>query len=62
MRVSSSRVNSRASRFHAGDLTISVGDAADYRHADASVYAGDLSASAFGVNKDGVFRSFDSNR
>jgi hypothetical protein len=44
---------------HAGDLTISVGDAADYKHADASVYAGDLSASAFGVNKDGLFRSFD---
>ena len=44
---------------HAGDLTISVGDAADYKHADASVYAGDLSASAFGVNKEGLFRSFD---
>jgi hypothetical protein len=44
---------------HAGDLTISVGDAADYKHADASVYAGDLSASAFGVSKDGLFRSFD---
>ena len=46
---------------HAGDLTISVGDAADYKHADASVYAGDLNASAFGVNKDGLFRSFDKN-
>ncbi len=44
---------------HAGDLTISVGNAADYKHADASVYAGDLSASAFGVSKDGLFRSFD---
>ncbi len=44
---------------HAGDLTISVGDAADYKHADGSVYAGDLSASAFGVTKDGLFRSFD---
>ena len=44
---------------HAGDLIISVGDAAEYRHADASVYAGDLSASAFGVSKDGLFRSFD---
>lgn len=44
---------------HAGDLVISVGDAADYRHADASVYAGDLSARAFGVSKDGLFRSFD---
>jgi hypothetical protein len=44
---------------HAGDLTISIGNAADYKHADASVYAGDLSASAFGVSKDGLFRSFD---
>jgi len=44
---------------HAGDLTISVGNPADYKHADASVWAGDLSASAFGVTKDGLFRSFD---
>lgn len=44
---------------HAGDLTISVGNPSDYKHADASVYAGDLSASAFGVTKDGLFRSFD---
>ena len=44
---------------HAGDLTIFVGNPADYKHADASVYAGDLVASAFGVTKDGLFRSFD---
>ncbi|HYM07342.1 MAG TPA: hypothetical protein VEU11_12345 [Terriglobales bacterium] len=44
---------------HAGDLTIAVGSAADYKHADASVYAGDLTATPFGVNKDGLFRSFD---
>jgi hypothetical protein len=44
---------------HAGDLTIEVGNPADYRHADASVYAGDLTASAFGVTKDGLFRSFN---
>jgi len=44
---------------HAGDLTISVGNPADYKHADGSVWAGDLSASAFGVTKDGLFRSFD---
>ena len=44
---------------HAGDLTIAVGNAADYKHADASVYAGDLTATAFGVNKDGLFSSFD---
>jgi len=46
---------------HAGDLTIAVGAASDYKHADASVYAGDLNATAFGVNKDGLFRSFDKN-
>ena len=44
---------------NAGDLTISVGNPADYKHADAGVWAGDLSASAFGVTKDGLFRSFD---
>jgi hypothetical protein len=43
---------------HAGDLTISVGNANDYRHADASVKAGDLNAGAFGVNNGGLFRSF----
>ncbi|HUJ20174.1 MAG TPA: hypothetical protein VLX58_01575 [Bryobacteraceae bacterium] len=43
---------------HAGDLTIAVGNPADYKHADASIWAGDLDASAFGVNKDGLFRSF----
>lgn len=46
---------------HAGDLTIEVGQARDYAHADASVLAGDLTASAFGVNKDGLFRSFEKN-
>jgi hypothetical protein len=44
---------------HAGDLTISVGDAAHYKHADASVGAGDLNAVPFGVNKGGLFRSFN---
>ncbi len=44
---------------HAGDLTIAVGRAGDYSHADASVLAGDLNAPAFGVNKDGLFRSFE---
>ena len=44
---------------HAGDLAIEVGNPADYSHTDASVYAGDLNASAFGVSKDGLFRSFN---
>jgi hypothetical protein len=42
----------------AGDLTIDVGNPADYAFAEASVKAGDLHASAFGVNKGGLFRSF----
>jgi len=46
---------------HAGDLTIAVGHAADYAHADASVLAGDLTAPAFDVNKGGLFRSFEKN-
>jgi hypothetical protein len=43
---------------HAGDVTIDVGAAADYRHVDASVLTGDLEASAFNVSKSGLFRSF----
>lgn len=42
----------------AGDLTISVGNPADYSHADAAVWAGDLIAAPFGIEKDGLFRSF----
>ena len=43
----------------AGDLKIDVGRAEDYRKVDASLWAGDLKASAFRVSKDGLFRSFD---
>jgi hypothetical protein len=46
---------------NAGDLIIDVGDPASYRHVEASVLAGDLVASAFGVTKDGLFRSFDND-
>lgn len=46
---------------HAGNLDIAVGNATDYRHADASVMAGDLSAPAFAVDKGGLFRSFQKN-
>lgn len=42
----------------AGELNIEVGDADDYHEVKASVYTGDLNASAFGVNKGGLFRSF----
>ncbi|HMF94119.1 MAG TPA: hypothetical protein VKE96_07495 [Vicinamibacterales bacterium] len=43
----------------AGDLRIDVGRAEDYRTVDASLWAGDLKASAFQVVKEGLFRSFD---
>jgi hypothetical protein len=44
---------------HAGDLTIDVGRAEDYRRVDASLWAGDLDALPFNVSKGGLFRSFD---
>ena len=43
----------------AGDLRIDVGRAEDYRAVHASLWAGDLKASAFQVVKEGLFRSFD---
>ena len=45
-------------KLSAGQLTIEVGDAKDYRDAEASVYTGELDASPFGVSKAGLFRSF----
>jgi hypothetical protein len=42
----------------AGDLIIYVGKPDLYRVAEASLMAGDLNASPFGVVKDGLFRSF----
>jgi hypothetical protein len=44
---------------HAGDLTISVGDAADYAHVDASVFSGNINAAPFGESHGGLFRSFE---
>ena len=43
----------------AGDLRIDVGRADDYNKVDASLWAGDLKASAFHIFKEGLFRSFD---
>ena len=43
----------------AGQLTMAVGEPDDYSHVDASVSTGDLNASAFKVEKGGLFRSFD---
>ena len=44
---------------YAGDLSIDVGDAKQYKEVHASVTTGDLDASAFHVSKGGLFRSFD---
>jgi hypothetical protein len=43
---------------HAGDLSIDVGQASDYKHVDASVITGDISAAPFDENHGGLFRSF----
>jgi hypothetical protein len=43
---------------YAGDVNVEVSRASDYRLVDASVYAGDLNAPAFGTSKGGLFRSF----
>lgn len=43
---------------HAGDLSIHVGRPEDYSQVDASVNAGDVSASPFGESRSGLFRSF----
>jgi hypothetical protein len=45
-------------QLRAGDLTIFIEHPEEYRVAEGSVMAGDLNASAFGVTKDGLFRSF----
>src|SRR4051794_39328762 len=42
-------------KLSAGQITIEVGDAKEYREAEASVYTGELDASPFGVSKAGLF-------
>lgn len=46
---------------HAGELTISVGNAADYSHVDASVLSGEVDGAPFGEYHGGLFRSFTKN-
>jgi hypothetical protein len=43
----------------AGDMRIDVGRADEYNRVDASLWAGDIHASAFHIFKEGLFRSFD---
>jgi hypothetical protein len=42
-----------------GQLNIDVGKSEEYARVDASVNSGEIDALAFGVNKGGLFRSFD---
>ncbi|GAC1639892.1 MAG: hypothetical protein NVS9B14_21240 [Candidatus Acidiferrum sp.] len=51
-------VGNKDVELHAGDLTIDVGNPADYSRVEASVSAGDISASPFGEDHGGLFRSF----
>lgn len=44
-----------------GQLTMDVGSPDDYSHVYASVNSGEVNASAFHVDKGGLFRSFDRN-
>jgi len=44
---------------HAGELRIEVNRAEDYSAVDAGVWAGEIHADPFNVQKDGLFRSFD---
>ena len=52
-------VGNKDVQLHAGDLSISVGNPADYARVDASVYTGDLEAPPFGESHGGLFRSFE---
>lgn len=44
---------------HFGQLTMDVGKPEGYGQVDASVNSGELNASAFNIDKGGLFRSFD---
>lgn len=48
-------------QIHAGQLDVKLSNANDYGPVDVSVTTGDLEASAFGVSKGGLFRSFRSD-
>lgn len=51
-------IGSKDVELHAGDLTIDVGNPDDYSSVEASVTAGDISASPFHEDHGGLFRSF----
>jgi len=43
---------------HAGQLTMDIGDPKDYSQIEASVITGELSLTALGVDKGGLFRTY----
>jgi hypothetical protein len=43
----------------AGDLTIAVGNTANYSHVEASVTSGSIEGGPFGESRGGLFRSFE---
>jgi hypothetical protein len=52
--------NNKDVELHAGDLTIDVGDSADYSNVEASVLVGEVDAISFGESHGGLFRKFRS--
>jgi hypothetical protein len=48
-------------QIHAGEMDITLPNPSDYGPVDTSVTTGDIEASAFGVSKGGLFRSFRTN-
>lgn len=48
-------------QIHAGEMNVRLPDASEYGPVYASVTTGDLDASAFGISKSGLFRSFHTN-
>jgi hypothetical protein len=56
--VVSDVVGNKDVEVHSGALTIDVAPAEQYSRVEASIYAGDLRARPFAVDKSGLFRSF----
>lgn len=48
-------------QIHAGEMDVTLPNASEYGPVYASVTTGDLEASAFGISKSGLFRSFKTN-
>ncbi len=51
-------VGNKDIELHAGDLTVRLGNPADYGRVDASVFTGEVDGDPFGEEHGGLFRSF----